>query len=73
VGLDNTVREGKFKVNLLGEYNIGGDAFVIEKLFEEMGITRTLSIPESFKIAWPKVYHVQRSLFATWKIPRASN
>jgi nitrogenase molybdenum-iron protein alpha chain len=39
VGLDNTVREGKFKVNLLGEYNIGGDSFVIEKLFEEMGIT----------------------------------
>ncbi len=39
VGLDNTEREGKFKVNLLGEYNIGGDAFVIEKLFEEMGVT----------------------------------
>jgi nitrogenase molybdenum-iron protein alpha chain len=39
VGLDNTVRAGKFKVNLLGEYNIGGDAFVIEKMFEEMGIT----------------------------------
>lgn len=39
VGLDNTVRKGKFRVNLLGEYNIGGDAFVIEKLFEEMGIT----------------------------------
>lgn len=39
VGLDNTVRPGKFRVNMLGEYNIGGDAFVIEKLFEEMGIT----------------------------------
>jgi nitrogenase molybdenum-iron protein alpha chain len=26
-------------VNLLGEYNIGGDAFEIEKLFEEAGIT----------------------------------
>lgn len=39
VGLDDTVREGKYRVNLLGEYNIGGDAFVIEKYFEEMGIT----------------------------------
>lgn len=39
VGLDNTVRPGKFRVNLLGEYNIGGDSFVIEKLFDEMGIT----------------------------------
>lgn len=39
VGLDDTIKEGKFKVNLLGEYNIGGDAFVIEKLFEEAGIT----------------------------------
>ena len=31
--------EGAFKVNLLGEYNIGGDAFVIEDLFERCGIT----------------------------------
>jgi nitrogenase molybdenum-iron protein alpha chain len=39
VGL-NDERKGtsKFRVNLLGEYNIGGDAFVIEKYFEEMGI-----------------------------------
>jgi nitrogenase molybdenum-iron protein alpha chain len=27
-----------FRVNLLGEYNIGGDAFVIEELFERCGI-----------------------------------
>ena len=32
-------RLGKFQVNLMGEYNIGGDAFVIEKYFKEMGIT----------------------------------
>jgi len=31
--------EGQYKVNLLGEYNIGGDAFVIEDLFERCGIT----------------------------------
>jgi len=29
---------GKFKVALLGEYNIGGDAFVLEELFEKCGI-----------------------------------
>lgn len=28
----------KFRVNLLGEYNIGGDAFVIEDLFDRCGI-----------------------------------
>ncbi len=38
VGLDDT-NEGGYRVNLLGEYNIGGDAFVLEKYFEEMGIT----------------------------------
>lgn len=39
VGLNDRERAGKFQVNLLGEYNIGGDAFEIEKLFEEAGIT----------------------------------
>jgi len=39
VGLDDLVREGKFKINMLGEYNIGGDAFEIERLFEDCGIT----------------------------------
>lgn len=39
VGLDDTPKEGKFKINMLGEYNIGGDAFEIERLFEECGIT----------------------------------
>ena len=39
VGLEDTVKEGKFKINLLGEYTIGGDAFEIERLFEECGIT----------------------------------
>lgn len=29
--------EGKFKVNILGEYNIGGDAFVIEDLMKRCG------------------------------------
>ncbi len=39
VGLDDTEREGKFKINLLGEYNIGGDAFLIEDLFKRCGLT----------------------------------
>ncbi|WP_321286466.1 nitrogenase molybdenum-iron protein alpha chain [uncultured Sunxiuqinia sp.] len=38
VGLNDRERSGKFQVNLLGEYNIGGDAFEIEALFEEAGI-----------------------------------
>ncbi len=40
IGQDDTIKGGgKYRVNLLGEYNIGGDAFVIEKLFEKCGIT----------------------------------
>jgi nitrogenase molybdenum-iron protein alpha chain len=39
VGLDDTEIEGDFKINLLGEYNIGGDAFEIERIFEETGLT----------------------------------
>jgi nitrogenase molybdenum-iron protein alpha chain len=39
IGLDDSEPEGQFKVNLLGEYNIGGDAFVIEDLFRRCGIT----------------------------------
>ena len=39
VGNDDTVREGEYKVNMLGEYNIGGDAFEIERIFDDCGIT----------------------------------
>ena len=39
IGLNDTSAEGKFKINMLGEYNIGGDAFEIERLFELCGIT----------------------------------
>ena len=38
IGLDDTAPTGKFNVNLLGEYNIGGDAFVLEDLFERCGL-----------------------------------
>lgn len=38
IGLDDTASENKFKINLLGEYNIGGDGFLIEDLFEACGI-----------------------------------
>jgi len=39
VGLDDSVREGKFRVNMLGEYNIGGDAFEIDRVMGKCGIT----------------------------------
>jgi len=39
VGRDDTAMEGKYKINLLGEYNIGGDAFILEDMFEELGVT----------------------------------
>jgi len=39
VGTDDTVKDGELKINLLGEYNIGGDAFEIERIFEKCGLT----------------------------------
>jgi nitrogenase molybdenum-iron protein alpha chain len=39
VGKDMTPVEGKFKMNLLGEYNIGGDGFALEKIMEDIGVT----------------------------------
>lgn len=39
VGLIDAPKEGKYKVNILGEYNIGGDAFEIERIFEKAGLT----------------------------------
>lgn len=39
VGLDDTVKQGDYKINLLGEYNIGGDSFEIERIFKQCGIT----------------------------------
>lgn len=41
IGRNDTADEGKFRINLLGEYNIGGDAFIIEDLFRRCGITLT--------------------------------
>jgi nitrogenase molybdenum-iron protein alpha chain len=39
VGTLEMKKEGAFRVNLLGEYNIGGDAFEIERIFEACGVT----------------------------------
>ncbi|MDR2139637.1 MAG: nitrogenase component I subunit alpha [Tannerella sp.] len=39
IGRDDEVRGAlKYRVNLLGEYNIGGDAFELERVFEKCGI-----------------------------------
>ncbi len=39
VGLNDKVKEGKYKINLLGEYNIGGDAFELDRILNDCGIT----------------------------------
>lgn len=44
VGLNNTAPKAKFNVTMMGEYNIGGDAFVIEDLFERCGINLVASL-----------------------------
>jgi nitrogenase molybdenum-iron protein alpha chain len=39
VGILDKPKEGKFRFNILGEYNIGGDAFEIERIAEACGVT----------------------------------
>ncbi|WP_010260134.1 nitrogenase component I subunit alpha [Treponema primitia] len=40
VGINDTfTKPGKFKLNILGEYNIGGDAFEIERIVADCGLT----------------------------------
>ncbi len=38
IGNDETQHPEKFKINLLGEYNIGGDGFVLEDILTRCGI-----------------------------------
>ena len=39
IGLNDQPPEGEFKITLLGEYNIGGDGFVLEDLLARCGFT----------------------------------
>jgi len=39
VGLLDKPKDGKFRVNILGEYNIGGDAFELERVIKDCGLT----------------------------------
>jgi nitrogenase molybdenum-iron protein alpha chain len=44
VGLNDTPDEGQYRINILGEYNIGGDAFEIDALLQKCGITVTATL-----------------------------
>ncbi|MDR3671987.1 MAG: nitrogenase component I subunit alpha, partial [Holophaga sp.] len=39
VGLGDMRKPGKFRMNLLGEYNIGGDSFELDRIFRKCGLT----------------------------------
>jgi nitrogenase molybdenum-iron protein alpha chain len=43
VGLNDEGPQGKYKINVLGEYNIGGDEFEIERILEKCGISLVAS------------------------------
>lgn len=43
IGLNDEGPQGKYKINMLGEYNIGGDEFEIERILEKCGITLVAS------------------------------
>ncbi|SLM31680.1 Nitrogenase molybdenum-iron protein alpha chain [Desulfamplus magnetovallimortis] len=39
VGKDDTIKDADYKINLLGEYNIGGDGFEIDRILDACGIS----------------------------------
>jgi nitrogenase molybdenum-iron protein alpha chain len=39
IGQEEKHREGKYRFNILGEYNIGGDEFEMERIADKMGLT----------------------------------
>lgn len=39
VGLNDEVKPGEYKISLLGEYNIGGDGFEIDRVLKKCGIS----------------------------------
>jgi len=39
VGKNDTIIDAEYKINLLGEYNIGGDSFEIERILKACGIS----------------------------------
>jgi len=39
VGTENNAKQGEYKINLLGEYNIGGDGFEIDRILKLCGIS----------------------------------
>jgi len=39
VGENTEPKQGEYKINLLGEYNIGGDGFEIDRILKKCGIT----------------------------------
>lgn len=57
IGNSKVKPEGKFKINMLGEYNIGGDAFVIENLLERCGITMVSSFSGNSTVATMEQAH----------------
>ena len=44
IGLDDKPDEAEFNMNILGEYNIGGDAWEIDTLLRKCGIHRHLDV-----------------------------
>ncbi|MCP4161930.1 MAG: nitrogenase molybdenum-iron protein alpha chain [Deltaproteobacteria bacterium] len=39
IGEDDTIGDGEYRINLLGEYNIGGDGFEIDRILADCGIS----------------------------------
>jgi nitrogenase molybdenum-iron protein alpha chain len=54
IGLDDTAPDGEFVINILGEYNIGGDAWEIDALLKKCGIqlAATLSGDVNYSQVW---------------------
>ena len=71
IGLDDTPDQAEFTVNILGEYNIGGDAWEIDALLRKCGIHVTATL--SGDVSYSQVTRAHTAMLNTVMCHRSIN
>ena len=71
IGLDDTPDEAEFTINILGEYNIGGDAWEIDSLLRKCGIHVTATL--SGDVSYAQVARAHTAMLNTVMCHRSIN
>jgi nitrogenase molybdenum-iron protein alpha chain len=71
IGLDDTPDDAEFSINMLGEYNIGGDAWAIDTLLRQCGIHATATL--SGDVSYAQVAKCHTAMLNTVMCHRSIN